>query len=123
MQLYDVFTPERSLKEFQTVFVENSSFLSDADSFVMIYRYFVFNYAGFNLSRAIQTHQSFAEDHIKLIIYSILRGVKVRTFDTTRCLSERYFFPHCLVYALGRRYSPCECCALVVSFVRYCVFF
>jgi p38 MAP kinase len=57
VQLYNVFTPERSLNEFQIL-------------------YFVFNFAGVNLHQVIRANRPFTEDHIRLIIYSLLRGLK-----------------------------------------------
>jgi hypothetical protein len=57
--------------------LKNYFFLIDAYSFVLIYRYMVFNYAGSNLHQDMERHRPFTEDHIKLIIYSLLRGLKV----------------------------------------------
>ena len=39
-------------------------------------RYFVLNFVDFDLSKVIKRGKPFTEDHIKLIIYSLLRGLK-----------------------------------------------
>ncbi|CAF0898103.1 unnamed protein product [Adineta ricciae] len=57
VQLYNVFTPEKNVNDFQTL-------------------YFVLNFVDFDLSKVIKRGKPFTEDHIKLIIYSLLRGLK-----------------------------------------------
>ncbi|CAF3834972.1 unnamed protein product [Rotaria sp. Silwood1] len=57
VRLYNVFTPEKNLNDFQTL-------------------YFVFNYVDYDLSRVIKRRIPFEEKHIKQIIYSLLRGLK-----------------------------------------------
>ncbi|CAF0747898.1 unnamed protein product [Adineta ricciae] len=56
VRLLNVFTPDNKLREFQTF-------------------YLVMKYAGVDLNRIIRKHK-FTEDHIKQIIYSILRALK-----------------------------------------------
>ncbi|CAF1482084.1 unnamed protein product, partial [Rotaria sp. Silwood1] len=57
VQLYNVFTPEKDVNEFQTL-------------------YFVFNFVDYDLSKVMKRGKPFTEDHIKLLIYSLLRGLK-----------------------------------------------
>ncbi|CAF0774179.1 unnamed protein product [Adineta ricciae] len=57
VQLYNVFTPERDVNNFQTL-------------------YFVLNYIDYDLHEAIQC-TTFTEEHIKLVIYQLLRGLKL----------------------------------------------
>ncbi|CAF3429201.1 unnamed protein product, partial [Rotaria socialis] len=57
VQLYNVFTPEKNIDDFQTL-------------------YFVLNYVDYDLSRVIKRNVPFTEDQIKYIIYSLLRGLK-----------------------------------------------
>jgi hypothetical protein len=40
----------------------------------------VLNYADYDLHRVIQRHVPFSEEHIRLIIYSLLRGLKVEIY-------------------------------------------
>jgi hypothetical protein len=76
VQLYNVFTPEKDLNDFQTLYVQKLIF--SVDNFkAVLYRYMVFNFAGFNLHQAIQRRKPFTEYHIRLIIYSLLRAAKV----------------------------------------------
>ncbi|UJR33746.1 hypothetical protein I4U23_021173 [Adineta vaga] len=56
MQLYNVFTPEQDVNNFQTL-------------------YFVLNYVDYNLHEAFEC-TAFTEEHVKLIIYQLLRGLK-----------------------------------------------
>lgn len=39
-------------------------------------RYFVLNFVDYDLSKVIKRGRHFSEDHIKLLIYSLLRGLK-----------------------------------------------
>ncbi|CAF0730753.1 unnamed protein product [Rotaria sordida] len=57
LQLCDVFTPERNVNDFQTL-------------------YFVLNFVEYDLHQVIQCYESITEERIKLIIYSLLRGLK-----------------------------------------------
>lgn len=57
VQLFNVFTPEKTINEFQTL-------------------YFVLNFVDYDLSKVIKRGRPFSEDHIKLLIYSLLRGLK-----------------------------------------------
>jgi p38 MAP kinase len=57
VQLYNVFTPEKNVNDFQTL-------------------YFVLNFVDYDLSKVIKRGKPFTEDHIKLLIYSLLRGLK-----------------------------------------------
>lgn len=57
VQLFNVFTPEKNVNEFQTL-------------------YFVLNFVDYDLSKVIKRGRPFSEDHIKLLIYSLLRGLK-----------------------------------------------
>jgi p38 MAP kinase len=57
VQLYNVFTPEKDVNDFQTL-------------------YFVLNFVDYDLSKVIKRGKPFTEDHIKLLIYSLLRGLK-----------------------------------------------
>ncbi|CAF0756218.1 unnamed protein product [Adineta steineri] len=57
VQIYNVFTPEKDVNQFQTL-------------------YFVFDYYRYDLHRVIQRHIPFTEEHIKQIIYSLFRGLK-----------------------------------------------
>jgi len=57
VQLYNVFTPEKNVDDFQTL-------------------YFVLNFVDYDLSKVIKRGKPFTEDHIKLLIYSLLRGLK-----------------------------------------------
>ncbi|CAF2824148.1 unnamed protein product [Rotaria sp. Silwood2] len=57
VQLYNVFTPEKNLNEFRTL-------------------YLVLNYVDSDLNRIILQRVSLTEDLIRLIIYSIIRGLK-----------------------------------------------
>jgi p38 MAP kinase len=57
VQLYDVFTPEKDLSNFQTL-------------------YFVLNYVDYDLSKVIKRGAAFTEEHIQLLVYSLLRGLK-----------------------------------------------
>jgi serine/threonine protein kinase len=78
VQLLNVFTPERNLNDFQTLYVEKILlFEEDNYFFLLLYRYFVFNFADYDLNRVIRRHIPFKEDHIKQIIYALLRGLKV----------------------------------------------
>jgi hypothetical protein len=49
----------------------------------LFYRYFVFNFADYDLNRAIKRRVPFAEDHIKQMVYSLLRGLKVQIHSLT----------------------------------------
>lgn len=40
------------------------------------FRYFVLNFVDYDLSKVIKRGKPFTEDHIKLLIYSLLRGLK-----------------------------------------------
>ncbi|CAF3445290.1 unnamed protein product [Rotaria socialis] len=57
VQLYNAFTPEKNVNDFQTI-------------------YFVLNFVDYDLSKVIKRGKPFTEDHIKLLIYSLLRGLK-----------------------------------------------
>ncbi|CAF3472433.1 unnamed protein product [Rotaria socialis] len=57
VQLYDVFTPDERLQDFQTL-------------------YFVFNYIPYNMDRVIKRGLPVSDPHTKLIMYSVLRGLK-----------------------------------------------
>ncbi|CAF1463316.1 unnamed protein product, partial [Rotaria sordida] len=57
VQLYNVFTPEKKLNDFKTL-------------------YLVFNFLDYNLNQIIKRSKPLPEDHIRSIIYSILRGLK-----------------------------------------------
>ncbi|CAF0845636.1 unnamed protein product [Rotaria sordida] len=57
IQLYNLFTPEKNIDDFQTL-------------------YFVLNYVDYDLNRVIKRNLPFTEDQIKYIIYSLLRGLK-----------------------------------------------
>ncbi|CAF3515467.1 unnamed protein product [Rotaria sp. Silwood1] len=57
IQLYNVFTPEKNVDDFSTL-------------------YFVFNFVDYNLRQVIKGGKPFSEDHIKQIIYSLLRALK-----------------------------------------------
>lgn len=57
VQLYNVFTPEKNVNDFQTL-------------------YFVLNFVDYDLSKVIKRGKPFTEEHIKLLIYSLLRGLK-----------------------------------------------
>ncbi|CAF1215742.1 unnamed protein product [Adineta steineri] len=57
VQIYNVFTPEQNVNQFQTL-------------------YFVFNYCQYDLDRVIRRRIPFTEEHIKHIIYSLFRGLK-----------------------------------------------
>ncbi|CAF1230856.1 unnamed protein product [Rotaria sp. Silwood1] len=57
IQLYNVFTPEKNVDDFSTL-------------------YFVFNFVDYNLRQVIKRGKPFSEDHIKQIIYSLLRALK-----------------------------------------------
>ena len=79
MRLYNVFTPDENLNQFQQLYVQKNLFLLIKPSFIVLfYRYFVFNDAGRDLDAAIRCQKPFSEKHIRLIIYSILRGLKVQ---------------------------------------------
>ena len=39
-------------------------------------RYFVLNFVDYDLSKVIKRGRPFTEEHIKLLIYSLLRGLK-----------------------------------------------
>ncbi|CAF0735458.1 unnamed protein product [Rotaria sp. Silwood1] len=56
-QLYNVFTPEQTVKDFQTL-------------------YLVLNFVDYDLHRVIASYEPMTEELIKLIIYSLLRGLK-----------------------------------------------
>ncbi|CAF4024856.1 unnamed protein product [Adineta steineri] len=57
VQIYNVFSPEQDVNQFQTL-------------------YFVFNYCHYDLGKVIRRGIAFTEDHIKQIIYSLFRGLK-----------------------------------------------
>ncbi|CAF1253317.1 unnamed protein product [Adineta steineri] len=57
VQIYNVFTPEQDVNQFQTL-------------------YFVFNYCPYDLNKVIRHSTQFTEAHIKHIIYSLFRGLK-----------------------------------------------
>lgn len=57
VQLYNVFTPDKTIDNFQTL-------------------YFVLNFVDFDLSKVIKRGRPFTEEHIKLLVYSLLRGLK-----------------------------------------------
>ena len=79
VRLYNVFTPDENLNQFQQLYVQKNLFLLIKPSFIVLfYRYFVFNDAGRDLHTAISDGTLFLEQHIRLIIYSILRGLKVQ---------------------------------------------
>jgi len=81
VQLLNVFTPERNLNDFQTLYVEKILlFEEDNYFFVLLYRYFVFNFMDRDLNRVIRDQIPFKEDHIRQIIYLILCGLKVQIF-------------------------------------------
>jgi serine/threonine protein kinase len=82
IQLYNVFTPEKDLNDFQTLYVlSNTSMWSIyLFLFLVFYRYFVFNYTDYDLHRVIRRDIPFSEQHIRLIIYSLLRGLKVEIY-------------------------------------------
>jgi serine/threonine protein kinase len=79
VQLYNVFTPEKNLHDFQTLYVlSNTSMWSIClFLFLVFYRYFVFNYTDYDLNRVIRRDLPFSEQLIRLIIYQLLRGLKV----------------------------------------------
>ncbi|CAF0988894.1 unnamed protein product [Rotaria sordida] len=56
-QLYDVFTSEKDLNNFETL-------------------YLVENYVEYDLKRVIYSNVVVTEDHIKMVIYCLLRGLK-----------------------------------------------
>ncbi len=106
-----MFTPEKNLNEFQTLYVEKN-YLFNKVFFVSLCRYFVFNYAGTNLDDLIKAKRPFAEDDISRIIYSLLRGLKVETLslqlDIYRMQHSFHVLSCYLVYALSWYYPPCE---------------
>ncbi|CAF0840055.1 unnamed protein product [Adineta steineri] len=57
VQLYNVFTPEKDVNQFQSL-------------------YFVLNYCQYDLNKVIRRRIPFTEELIKQIIYSLLRGLK-----------------------------------------------
>ncbi len=75
--MYNVFTPERSLSEFKTPYVEKIFIPINVYFLVLLCRYFVFNFVDYDLNKVILRRIPFAEDYIRLIIYSLLRGLKV----------------------------------------------
>ena len=79
MQLYNVFTPEKTLEEFKTLYVKKVFFI-DIYSFLMLLfiRYFVLSFSDFDLNKVIRRQKPLTEKHVKLIIYSLLRGLKVQ---------------------------------------------
>ncbi len=93
MQLYNVFTPERTLNEFKTPYVQEIILSVDVDFFIFIYRYFVFNYAGSSLNDAVNAKIPFLETHIRLIIYSMLRGLKVKILPVQSDVYVKQYFP------------------------------
>ncbi len=111
LELYNVFTSEKTLDEFQTLYVENLFSPIDIFCIVLLYRYFVFNFVDFNLHQAIRSKTSISEVHIKFIIYPILRSLKVEHlfYSIHIHLSEMisvFFCP--LVYSFSLYYSPCK---------------
>ncbi len=78
VQLYNVFTPETTPNEFKTLYVEKLFFVYRYLYFMLLYRYFVFNFGGCNLDETIKHHTPFPEEYVKKIIYGILRGLKVQ---------------------------------------------
>jgi len=46
--------------------------------FILLYRYFVLSFADYDLDRVIKRNLPFTEEHIRQIIYSLLRGLKVQ---------------------------------------------
>lgn len=71
VQLYNVFTPEKSVNDFQTL-------------------YFVLNFVDYDLGKVIKRGKPFTEDHIKLLVYSLLRGLK---FIHSACVIHRDLKP------------------------------
>ncbi|CAF4752348.1 unnamed protein product [Rotaria sp. Silwood1] len=57
VQLYDVFTPEKKLSDFKTL-------------------YFVFNFVDYTLQKITKPRQPLSEDFIRQTIYCLLRGLK-----------------------------------------------
>jgi serine/threonine protein kinase len=53
--------------------------------FSLIYRSFVFNFVDYDLHRVIKRRLPFSEDHIRQIIYSLLRGLKVCDHSFSPC--------------------------------------
>ena len=93
MQLYNVFTPDKSSSELKTLYVHERILSVDIDFLIFIYRYFVFKYGGFNLHDAIKANRPFLETQIRLIIYSMLRGLKVRTLPIQFDVYVKQYFP------------------------------
>jgi len=89
VQLLNVFTPERNPNDFQTLYVPKLVFFEeDKYFFLFLYRYFVFNFADYDLNKVIRRHIPFTEEHIRQIIYSLLRGLKVQIFFSLQYLSK-----------------------------------
>ncbi|CAF3707778.1 unnamed protein product [Adineta steineri] len=57
VQIYNVFTPDQHVNQFQTL-------------------YFILEYYPYDLHQFIKRNKSITEEHIKLIIYSLFRGLK-----------------------------------------------
>ncbi len=74
-----IYTWKKSTRISNTVrFKKTFVFLIDTYSFVLICRYMVFNFVDYDLNKVILRQKPFPEDHIKLIIYSLLLGLKVK---------------------------------------------
>jgi serine/threonine protein kinase len=86
VQLYNVFTPEKNLNDFQTLYVlsNTSVWWRYLFLFLLFIRYFVFNFTDYDLNRVIRRDLPFSEEHIRLIIYQLLRGLKVLIYS--KCL-------------------------------------
>jgi serine/threonine protein kinase len=86
VQLYNVFTPDKNMNDFQTLYVLSNTSMSSIYLFLFLlfFRYFVFNYTGHDLNRVIRRDLPFSEQLIRKIIYSLLRGLKVEIYS--KCL-------------------------------------
>ena len=110
VQLFNVFTPETNLNNFQTLYVKIFPATCRILYFIVLFnRYFVFNFAGQNLDEAIRNRKSFTEGHIRVIIYSILRGLKVHISYISFHIYLTKPFSDILLF--------CSLCILLVLFI------
>ncbi len=86
--MYNVFTPDGNLDDFRTLYVVLKYFCYFIVFvfLLLLCRYFVFNFVNHDLDHAIKSqakkgHLPFAEGHIRQIIYSVLRCLKVQVLS------------------------------------------
>ena len=78
---------------------------------MLLIRYFVLSFSDYDLNKVIRRQKPFTEKHIRLIIYSILRGLKVQfcIFSSLCSSAENLFNLGCsLVHAFSWYYASCK---------------